>query len=277
MSAEKIVLNSRTHTLTAALDITERKRAEADREALIQELEGKNAELERFTYTVSHDLKSPLITIRGFLGFMEEDARAGNIGRLKADIARIENATSKMQLLLNDLLDLSRVGRLINPSEEISIETLAREAVALVAGRIAGRKVQIEITPGLPTVYGDRARLLEVMQNLLDNAVKFMGDQPRPTIEIGLRDAEPGQPVYYVRDNGIGIDSRYHQKVFGLFDKLEANSEGTGVGLALVKRIIEVHGGQVWIESAGSGTGTTVCFTLPPKPLTPTQQESKNA
>ena len=115
------------------------------------------------------------------------------------------------------------------------------------------------------------------MQNLLDNAVKFMGDQPRPTIEIGLRDAEPGQPVYYVRDNGIGIDSRYHQKVFGLFDKLEANSEGTGVGLALVKRIIEVHGGQVWIESAGSGTGTTVCFTLPPKPLTPTQQESKNA
>ena len=234
MSAEKIVLNGRTHTLTTALDITERKRTEAEREALIQELEGKNAELERFTYTVSHDLKSPLITIRGFLGFMEEDARAGNIGRLKADIARIENATSKMQLLLNDLLDLSRVGRLISPPEEISFEALAREAMTLVAGRIAGRNVQIEIMPGLPTVYGDHARLLEVMQNLVDNAVKFMGDQPRPYIEIGQRDAETGQPVYYVRDNGIGIDRRYHQKVFGLFDKLEANSEGTGVGLALV-------------------------------------------
>lgn len=277
MSAEKIELNGRAHTLTAALDITERKRAEAERETLIQELEGKNAELERFTYTVSHDLKSPLITIRGFLGFMEEDARAGKLDRLKADIARIENATSKMQLLLNDLLDLSRVGRLINPPEEISLQALVHEALALVAGRIAGRKVQIEIMPGQSTVYGDHARLLEVMQNLLDNAVKFMGDQPRPYIEIGERAAETGLPVYYVRDNGIGIERRYHQKVFGLFDKLEVNSEGTGVGLALVKRIIEVHGGHVWIESAGPGTGTTVCFTLPAKPLTPTQQESKDA
>jgi len=114
------------------------------------------------------------------------------------------------------------------------------------------------------------------MQNLLDNAVKFMGDQPKPCIEIGRRAAETGLPVYYVRDNGIGIERRYHHKVFGLFDKLEVNSEGTGVGLALVKRIIEVHGGHVWIESAGSGTGTTVCFTLPVKPLTPAQQESKD-
>ena len=277
MSAEKIELNGRAHILTAMLDITERKRAEAEREALIQELENKNAELERFAYTVSHDLKSPLITIRGFLGFLEEDARAGRLDRLKADIARIENATSKMQLLLNDLLDLSRVGRLINPPEEVSLQVLVREALALVAGRIAGRKVQIEIAPGLSTVYGDHARLLEVMQNLLDNAVKFMGDQPQPRVEIGQRAAETGLPVYYVRDNGIGIERRYHQKVFGLFDKLEVNSEGTGVGLALVKRIIEVHGGHVWIESAGSGTGTTVCFTLPAPPLIPTQQESQDA
>jgi PAS domain S-box-containing protein len=240
----------------------ELKRVTQERESLIAELETKNAELERFTYTVSHDLKSPLITIRGFLGFLEKDATSGNLERLHADVVRIGDATDRMQHLLNDLLELSRVGRLMNAPEDVPFAEIAREAVALVQGRIMTRGVRVTMTSGLPHVFGDRARLLEVMQNLVDNAVKFMADQADPHIEIGVR-YDNTQPIFFVKDNGVGIDSRFQDKVFGLFDKLDPKSEGTGIGLALVKRIITAHGGRVWIESAGPGTGTTFCFTLP--------------
>ncbi len=240
----------------------ELKRVTQERESLIGELEAKNAELERFTYTVSHDLKSPLITIRGFLGFLEKDAASGNLERLHADVARIADATDRMQHLLNDLLELSRVGRLMNAPEDVPFEDIAREATAQVQGRLMARGVQVKIAVGLPLVVCDRTRLVEVVQNLIDNAVKFMGDQPEPLIEIGVRYDE-GTPVFFVKDNGSGIDPRYHDKIFGLFDKLDPKSEGTGVGLALVKRIITVHGGRIWLESAGLGAGTTFCFTLP--------------
>jgi signal transduction histidine kinase len=239
----------------------ELKRVTQERESLIVELEAKNAELERFTYTVSHDLKSPLITIRGFLGFLEKDAASGNLERLHADIGRIADATDRMQHLLNDLLELSRVGRLINAPEEVPFEAIAREATAQVQGRLMARNVQVKVAAGLPRVVGDRTRLVEVVQNLLDNAVKFMGDQAEAQIEVGVR-YDAGAPVFFVKDNGVGIDPRYQDKVFGLFDKLDPKSEGTGVGLALVKRIITGHGGRVWIESDGPGTGATFCFTL---------------
>jgi PAS domain S-box-containing protein len=249
--------------MSIGMDITERKRVEHEREALIAELETKNAELERFTYTVSHDLKSPLITIGGFVGLLEQDALTGNTERVKADITRINDAVAKMQRLLGELLELSRIGRLINPPEEVSLVEIANEAVELMHGRIAARGVEVKIA-SMPTVYGDRARLVEAMQNLVDNACKFMGDQPHPRIEIGTQQ-DDGELVFYVRDNGIGIDPQYHEKVFGLFDKLDPASEGTGVGLALVKRIIETHGGRIWIKSEGKGNGTTFLFTLPEK------------
>jgi signal transduction histidine kinase len=131
---------------------------------------------------------------------------------------------------------------------------------------LEARGVQVAIAPDLPTVYGDRARLVEVVQNLVDNACKFMGDQAEPRIEIGQRGAQAdadGKPVLFVRDNGIGIEPQYQDRVFGLFNKLDAHTEGTGVGLALVKRIVEVHGGRIWVESQGVGKGSTFCFTLP--------------
>jgi len=241
-----------------------RLRSAAEREALILDLEAKNAELERFTYTVSHDLKSPLITIRGFLGFVEQDAMSGNLDRLHADMERISNATDKMHRLLNDLLELSRIGRLMSPPQAVSFEVIVHEAIELVRGRIAARGVQIIIEPDLPTIYGDRTRLVEVVQNLVDNAVKFMGQQAEPRIEIGQRGHDSdGLPLFYVRDNGVGIDVAYHRQVFGLFDKLDVHSEGTGVGLTLVKRIVEVHGGTIWVESAGVNQGSTFYFSLP--------------
>ena len=249
----------------AQQEIEERRRVQAEREQLIAELEAKNAELEQFTYTVSHDLKSPLITIRGFLGFIEQDTQSGNTERLKADIQRVSDATDKMQRLLNELLELSRVGRLMNPSETMPFEDLARAAVDIVNGQLKARGVTVTLQPNLPAVYGDRQRLVEVLQNLIDNAIKFMGDQPDPHIEIGQsgEDAEHDKPVFYVKDNGIGIAPEYHEKIFHLFDKLNPKIEGTGVGLALVKRIVEFHGGRIWVESEGIGKGSKFLFTLP--------------
>jgi signal transduction histidine kinase len=156
------------------------------------------------------------------------------------------------------------VGRIKNESELISFDELAHDAVELVHGNIMERGVAVHIDSGMPDIYGDRQRLLEVMQNLVENAAKFMGDQPVPRIEIGRNgeDVENDMPIFHVRDNGIGIAGEHHDRVFGLFNKLDVKSDGTGIGLALVKRIIEVHGGRIWVESE-PGEGTTFYFTLP--------------
>ena len=263
---EAIDIGGEPHLLTVAHDITERQRIEAERETFVRELEAKNADLERFTYTVSHDLKSPLVTIRGFLGLLEQDAERGDKERMRKDFDRIKTATDTMRQLLDELLQLSRVGHMVNPAEEIAVSELAHQAMAQVAGQIADRGVRVEIEPDMPKVIGDRTRLLEVLQNLIDNAIKFMGDQSEPQIDVGTRH-EGEVLVFFVRDNGIGIEARYQTKVFGLFERLDQTIDGTGVGLALVKRIVEIHNGCVWVESAGEGRGSTFCFTLPtPEP-----------
>jgi signal transduction histidine kinase len=119
--------------------------------------------------------------------------------------------------------------------------------------------------PDLPLVQVDQPRMIEVLQNLIDNGAKYMGSQTSPRIEIGA-ETRGNEPVFFVRDNGIGIESKYHEKVFGLFERIEQTTEGTGIGLALAKRIVEVHNGRIWIESEGLGQGTAVCFTLPSLP-----------
>jgi len=250
--------------LLAIEDVTDRVRAEQEREVLFEELEAKNEELERFTYTISHDLKSPLITIRGFLGVLERDMDRGNAERVKADMRHISDAADKMERLLRDLLEFARIGRVVNTPEKVSFGDLAQEAVNTVGGRLEARGVKVEVGSGLGMVYGDRTRLREAVENLVDNAAKFMGEQPEPLIQIGSR-RDGDEDVIYIRDNGAGIDAKYHEKIFGLFDRLDQKAEGTGVGLAIVKRIVEVHGGRVWVESEGTGLGSSFCFTLPQK------------
>ena len=234
-----------------------------ERASLITELENRNAELERFTYTASHDLRSPLVTIRGFLGYLRQDAASGDLNRFDKDVDRIANAVDKMQVLLNDLLELSRVGRIINPPDDIPFMDIVRETVELLSGLLEVGNVQVEIQNNLPAIHGDRTRLIEVIQNLISNAIKFMGDQPNPRIEIGANGFDKdGKPIFFVRDNGIGIDPQYQEKIFGLFNRLDPTIEGTGIGLALVRRIIEVHDGKIWVESQ-PGQGATFLFTLP--------------
>jgi signal transduction histidine kinase len=255
-----------TYTVLAIVrDVSLQRWILGEREQLITELELKNAELERFTYTASHDLKSPLITIKGFLGFLREDAQRGNLKRLEADIQRISDASDKMQRLLNDLLEISRVGRSVNQYESIDLNAMIAEILELLHGRLSVDTVPIRVSveQNLPRVYGDRPRLMEVWQNLIDNAAKFMGKQDDPYIQIGQAgNAEDSSPIFFVRDNGMGIDPRFADRIFGLFDKLDPRTEGTGIGLALVKRIVEFHGGRIWVESE-SGKGSTFYFTLP--------------
>ena len=227
-----------------------------------RELQGQNAELERFNYTVSHDLKAPLVTIKGFLGLLQKDMNEQNAEAMARDLAQIGDAADQMAQLLNELLELSRVGRQMNAPENRELAALVQQAVERISIQLEERGIDLRIADDMPAVRGDPGRLLEVFQNLLDNAIKFMGEQDAPWIEIGAQ-RENGEVHCFVRDNGAGISTEYHDRVFDLFDRLDTRIEGTGVGLALVKRIVEVHGGRIWVESAGEGQGSTFHFTLP--------------
>lgn len=249
-------------SIAAITDLTERKKAELERETLLTEMETKNAELERFTYTVSHDLKSPLVTIAGFMGILEKDVQAGKYDQIPHTIERIREAAKRMQRLLDELLELSRVGRIANPSRHLPFGVLVKEALELVDGQLKTHQVNIRVDEKFPVVHVDQVRMIEVLQNLIVNAINFMGDQENPSIEIGMQTREQVN-VFFVRDNGMGIPLEYHEQIFGLFNKLDANTAGTGIGLALVRRIIEYHGGRIWVESEGAEKGSTFCFTLP--------------
>jgi len=241
-------------TIAQGHDITIRKQYE-------KELLDKNAELERFTYTVSHDLKSPLITIQYFTGQIMQDHLAGRHDSARDDLEKITAAASKMTDLLNDLLELSRIGRMKNSSEQIDMGRLIEDILAQLAGPLEQRQIEIVVQPDLPVIHGDQKRIAEVMQNLVENAIKYMGEKAAPRIEVGAEQHDI-ENIFFVRDNGAGIDPLHHERIFGLFNKLDTKSEGTGVGLALVKRIIEVHGGRVWVESEGEGKGSQFCFTV---------------
>ena len=249
-------------TVLAFRDITERRLAERERERLVKELEAKNSEMERFTYTVSHDLRSPLTTIQGFANVLRTDLENNNIERVKNNLKYIENGIIKMAQLLHDTLELSRIGRVANPSENLPFGELVSEALEQTSEQVKSGGVEISVSEDFPAVYVDRMKIVEVLINLIENSIKYMGDEPHPEIDIGYRTEDDGETVFFVRDNGIGIDPDMHEKVFELFCKLDRGTKGTGAGLAIVKRIIEVHEGRIWIESE-KGKGCTVCATLP--------------
>jgi len=258
----------------ALQEISERKRTEKalmenekKLEAALAELADKNTELETFVYTVSHDLKTPIVTIEGFIGALREDF--GNLIDENADryLEYMSDASRKMELLINDLLYLSRIGRLPERRIEFSFDDLMKKVQKTLQPQIDERGITLNVEKGLPLVYGEMERLGQVVENLLSNAVKYMGkENPSPRIDVGVTE-QGGQKVFFVRDNGIGIERHYYPKIFEVFQRLPAGkkiADGTGVGLTIVKRIIEHHGGKIWLESE-LGKGTTFFFTLKDK------------
>lgn len=253
----------RNHEAALKEETARLRRAEAERSELLADLARKNAELERFTYTVSHDLKSPLVTIRGFAGMIAAELGAGAPEQIRRDLTRITAAADKMQILLADLLELSRVGRIVNPAEDAPFADIVKDALELVQGQLGARGVDVVVGSDLPTVRVDRRRMVEVLQNLLENASKFTVTGRPPRVEVGF--VQDPRRVFFVRDNGQGIDPIYCERIFNIFEKLDPKAEGSGVGLSLVLRIVEAHGGRVWAESPGIGEGSTFFFTLGPE------------
>ncbi|MGC8660662.1 MAG: sensor histidine kinase, partial [Desulfomonilaceae bacterium] len=243
-------------------DVTEQKLGEIQREKLITQLETRNSDLEMFSYAFSHDLKSPIITVKGLIRWVERDAKSGNIERLTKNLDTISRLADRMENLVTDMLRLFRIATLKDEPTEVYFEEIIREAVELLKGKITQNRVSVKIQENLPRIVASRSKLLTIMQNLIENASKYMGPQTEPIIEIGsVKDGSDF--VFFVQDNGMGIDPANQQKIFKLFVKLDENSDGTGIGLAMLKRIVESENGRIWVESKGLGHGSRFCFTLP--------------
>jgi signal transduction histidine kinase len=240
-------------------------RAGAEGQAVLegaeQELRAKNAELESFVYSVSHDLKAPLVAIQGLAEIIVEDygPRLDDEGRRL--LGRLQANVAQMERLILDLLELSRIGRESRAPEAVDVGDVVDDFAAEMGAALRARGVEI-VRNQTGVLWGIRTRVEQVMSNLLGNAVKYMGEQPKPRIEVGMR-PDGAFVECYVKDNGIGIDPVYHEKIFEIFQRLqEVEVEGTGVGLAIAKKIVVKAGGRLWVESA-KGQGATFFFTWP--------------
>ena len=240
-----------------SLDITERKRAE-------EEIRKKNEEMEAFVYMVSHDLKNPVISIQGFCSLLTKKHKSELNEKTLFYIERVQANASLMASLLEDLVELSRIGRIEDKKREISVQEVIESVWNGVSRSLPVEGVEFVSPESLPQIFYSEKRLYQIFYNLLSNAVKFKSENKTPRVEIGCRENEDNY-TFFVRDNGIGIDQKYHDKIFEVFSQLkEIKSEGTGMGLAIVKKIVEASQGKVWVESQ-KGAGSTFYFTVPKK------------
>jgi len=243
------------------MDITDRKKAEEERKRLLADLEAKNRELEAFAYTISHDLKAPLVSLDGFSSALQKEyeSQLGKEGKHYLD--RIQANVAHMEALITSLLELSRIGRVVGAIEEIDVGPLLREVRDELEVGLKEAGAEFVVQEPLPTVRADRGRIHQVFANLIDNAVKYRSAERALRIEVGCRQ-ESGFYRFHVADNGIGIPPQCHEQIFAPFRKLHPEIEGMGMGLTLVKKIVEHHGGRIWIESE-AGKGSTFYFTIP--------------
>ncbi|NLI98305.1 GAF domain-containing protein [bacterium] len=220
------------------------------------ELAKSNEALEDFVYTVSHDLKAPLRAILGFSQFLEEDFGPQLPDEGKMYVMRMSQSAKRMEKLINDLLELSRVGRIKNPYEETNLEELLSEIMTTLS---PGSNVEVRIEGPLPNLICDRVRIGQVFANLISNAIKY-NDKEKTEITVGFEERQD-EVELFVRDNGPGIEERHFDRIFKIFQRLSSDESGTGIGLSLVKKIVEDHKGKVWVEST-VGQGSTFRFTL---------------
>jgi len=243
-------------------DISERKRAQQAQERLSQQLQAKVSELETFSYGIAHDLRSPLVSVEGFSRELREDIQNQKAENVQEDIRLLESGVRKMHDFLNSTLGYSRAGHLIKLTRDVSFNEIANEAISEFNGQISSIGATVALADKFPRIYVDRAMIIQVLANLIQNSIKYRDKTVPLKIEIGYQLSE-GEAVFFVRDNGLGIDAGEAEKVFALFYRGTADGQGSGIGLAIVKKIIEAHGGKIWVQQGQSGKGTTMCFTLP--------------
>ncbi len=260
----------RRRIYAAARDITDIRAAEDKIEKLngelkrrVGELAGLNEELEAFSYSVSHDLRAPLRHIDGFARLLRRNAGESLDEKSRHYLTMIEDSVRHMGELIDDLLAFSRLGRAEIRSATVDLEMLANEAIREVSSDVNGRRVRWTIG-SMPRVAGDASLLRQALINLLSNALKYTRTREETLIEVGVVAADEDAVVCFVRDNGVGFDMRYADKLFGVFQRLHRSEEfeGTGIGLANVRRVIQRHGGKTWAEGTVDG-GATFFFSLP--------------
>ncbi|MBY0525521.1 MAG: PAS domain S-box protein [Gemmataceae bacterium] len=266
---------------SVAQDMTERNRLANALRAQAEEMQRTNERLQRinrelddFTYVVSHDLKEPLRTLQAFSNFLAQDYRSQLGAEGQEYIDHLISASKRLGNLIDDLLTLSRIGRVLNTPRVFDLNETFGTVRSDLAGLIQRKNAIIRCDGPLPSVLGDPPRVAQLLANLVSNGLKY-NESPRPEVLVGTLPPRNGvdldRVIVYVRDNGIGIDPKYHDQVFGIFRRLHLPEqyEGTGAGLAICKKIVEAHGGRIWIESQ-PGAGATFFFTLP-RPAAPSR------
>lgn len=254
--------NAMTDKLVEAKAVVEQKKKELEEQHKL--LEEANRELDSFTHTVSHDLQAPLRGVASFATFLEEDYKDKLDGEALGYIKEIRAGTTRMGNLIRDLLTLSRIARIKNPFELVDINGIVTEVLKRIEFDIKKHRVDMKVNKMMPTIVCDRIKLTEVFLNLINNAIKFSSKlDTQPVVEVGYQEEDECHK-FFVKDNGIGIDPKYHEKIFGIFQRLHSQDEyeGSGAGLGIVKKVMDDHKGKVWVDSA-VGQGTTFFFTVP--------------
>ncbi len=250
-----------TQVVSSILDVTEKRKAQ---KLLLQrniELDQKNREMEQFVYTVSHDLKAPLVTIGGNVGFLKEDVDQKKYEDMGTSIQSIEKAIVVMQQLINDLLEISRIGRIPLSPELVNMDEFVAQIRDGFSVSLKGKNVSCHVDTGMGTLFFDAKRGRQILQNLISNAIKYGENPAGQKIWITYVDKSDYGHLC-IKDNGPGISEEFHEKIFELFQRLESDQEGSGVGLGIVRKIAELHGGQAWLHSK-PGQGAEFWFSLP--------------
>ncbi|MDO9537275.1 MAG: ATP-binding protein [Thermoplasmata archaeon] len=241
----------------------ERKKLDDKLQRTMKELEAKNKELEDYTYTVSHDLKAPLVTIQGFSDLLAQNYNDKLDEKGRHYIDRINQGSERLTNLVSSLLELSRAGRMTKPFDWHDFNVIVKDSLESLEAKIITANVKITYTEDFPRIFCDDMRLSQVVNNLVGNAVNYMGDQESPEINIGWKESGDYYE-FWIQDNGIGIKEEDQGRIFNIFERASDAAQGTGIGLSIVKKIVENHGGEIRVESE-YGKGSTFIFTIPIK------------